>query len=69
MEMDLDRAIMLLKKTVKDNGTNDSRHMDLTLVPGEDRPLYESALKVAKMSIIEGKLSQDEFLARIQLHK
>ncbi len=67
--MDLEKAIALLKKTVKDNGTNDTRHMDLSLVSGEDRPLYEKALAVAKISILEGKLSQDEFLARIQLHK
>jgi hypothetical protein len=66
--MDLEKAIALLKKTVKENGTNDNKHMDLTLVPAEDKALYEKALVVAKLAIIEGKMSQDEFMGRIHLN-
>lgn len=66
--MDLDQAIALLKKTVKNNGTNDQNHIDLGLVSAQEKPIYEKALIVAKLSIIEGKISQDEFMARVHLN-
>ncbi len=65
--MDINEAISLLKTTVKENGTNDSRHIDLGLVPAEKRDLYQRALKVVKMAILEGKITQDEFAARVHL--
>lgn len=65
--MDLDEAISLLKRTVKNNGTNDTNHIDLGLVPTEERPKYEKALRIVKVAIIEGKISQDEFAARVHL--
>lgn len=66
--MDLDKAIELLKKVVKANGTNDNKHIDLGLVSVEEKPLYEEALVVAKLAIIKGKISQDEFMGRIHLN-
>ncbi len=66
--MDLDQAILLLKKTVKNNSTNDMNHIDLGLVPAEERDKYEKALRVVKMAILEGKISQDEFAARVHLN-
>lgn len=66
--MDLDTAISLLKKTVKNNGTNDTRHIDLSLIPNNERPAYEKALAVVKLAILEGKISQDEFQARVHLN-
>lgn len=66
--MDLDQAIELLKRTVKNNGTNDQNHIDLGLVSAQEKPIYEKALIVAKLSIIEGKISQDEFMARVHLN-
>ena len=68
MEMDLDQAIEMLKKTVKNNGTNDMRHIDLGLVPNNERPAYEKALAVVKLAILRGKISQDEFAARVHLN-
>ena len=65
--MDLEQAIELLRKTVKNNGTNGSNHIDLGLVPTEERPVYEKALIVVKLAILEGKLSQDEFQSRVHL--
>lgn len=65
--MDINEAISLLKTTVKENGTNDSRHIDLGLVPAEKLDQYHRALKVIKMAIIEGKITQDEFAARVHL--
>jgi hypothetical protein len=66
--MDLDQAIELLKKTVKENGTNENKHIDLGLVPTEERPKYEKALIVVKLAILEGKISQDEFYGRVHLN-
>lgn len=66
--MELEQAIELIKKLVKNNGTNDMKHIDIGLVSSEERPLYEKALKVAKLAMMEGKISQDEFQARVHLN-
>ena len=66
--MELEQAINMLKKTVKENGTNDMKHIDLGLVPAEDKELYEKALRVVKLAILDGKLSQADFSARVHLN-
>ena len=65
--LEIDEAISLLKMTVKENGTNDSKHMDLGLVPAEKREIYLNALKIIKLAIVQGKITQDEFAARVHL--
>lgn len=65
--MDLDAAIEILKNAVKYTGTIDQKHIDLTLVPIQERPKYEKALVVSQLSIKEGKISRDEFLRRVHL--
>lgn len=65
--MELDQAIDLLKTTVKNNGTNDTKHLDFGLVPTSDRKQYERALMIVKMAILEGKMNQDEFETRVHL--
>lgn len=65
--MSLDDAIELLKITVKNNGTNDSKHLDLGLVPTEKRDIYEKALALATLSIQKGEITRDEFLRRVHL--
>ncbi len=66
--MDLEKAIALLQRIVKENGTNDLRHLDIGLVPAEDRPIYEQALKTVKIAILKGQIGQDEFLGRIHVN-
>lgn len=66
--MDVEQAIGLLKKTVKNNGTNDNKHIDLGLVPADERPKYEKALAVVRLAMAEGKLTYDEFASRVQLN-
>lgn len=65
--MDLEQAIELLKRVVKNNSTNDENHLDLTLVPTEDKPKYQKALIVAQLAIQEGKITKDDFKHRIHL--
>lgn len=65
--MDLDQAIELLKNAVKHTGNIDQKHIDLTIVPTEQRPLYEKAMAIGALSIKDGKISRDEFLRRVQL--
>ncbi|GEM_PF-2340883 len=67
LDMELDQALELLKDIVKENGTNDQKHMDMGLVSTDKRPLYEKALMVAKLAVHKGKITQDEFLQRIHL--
>ncbi len=65
--MGLDEAISMLKKTVKNNSTNDNNHIDFGLVPASERPQYEKALRVVRMAIMEGKISQEDFVTRVHL--
>jgi hypothetical protein len=41
--------------------------MDLGLIPAEKREIYQDALKIIKLAIIQGKITQDEFAARVHL--
>ena len=65
--MDLEQAINILKNAVKFTGTIDQKHIDLTIVPADKRPLYEKAMAVGAISIQEGKITRDEFLRRVHL--
>ena len=66
--MELEAAIELIKKAVKNSGNIDQNHIDLTLVPAQDLELYKSALATAQMAIKEGKISRDEFLRQTDLN-
>lgn len=65
--MELENAIELLKNAVKNTSTNDTNHIDLTLVPAEDRHKYEEAMKISGLAIKEGKITRDEFLRRVHI--
>lgn len=65
--VDLNQAIELLKRAVKYTGVIDQKHIDLTVVPVEDKPKYEEALMVAMTAIKAGTISRDEFNRRVRL--
>lgn len=65
--MELENAIELLRNAVKETDTNDTKHIDLTLVPADVRGQYEEALKVSGTAIKEGKITRDEFLRRVHI--
>lgn len=65
--MELEQAIELLKTVVKNNGVNDERHIDLTLIPVEKKALFEKAMVVSKMAILDGKMTQEDFKRLIHL--
>lgn len=65
--MTLDEAILLLQKTVKLSENNDQKHIDLGLVPTEQKPMYEEALIVSQLAIRDGKISRDEFRRKVNL--
>ena len=48
--MELDQAVELLKKIVKNNSTNDSNHLDLGLVANDQREVIEQLLGITLLS-------------------
>ena len=63
--MTLDEAITILKNAVKWSEVKNQKHIDLTLVGAEERPLYQRALVVANLEVEKGTLSQDDLKARL----
>lgn len=66
--MDLDSAIFLLKKAVKNAGNVDQKHIDLTLVSAEERPELEKALVFSQLAVAEGKLTKEELYRKLGLN-
>lgn len=69
MDMQIEQAIEKLRTIVKNAGTIDQNHLDLSLVPAEKRNEYEEALKFSYKAIKDGVISKDEFLRKLQLDK
>jgi hypothetical protein len=65
--LELNQAIELLQKAVKHTGNIDQKHIDLTLVPAEDRGHYEAALAVAQQALKEGQLTRDQLFKKLNL--
>jgi hypothetical protein len=65
--VEINEAIGLLKKTVKNAGTVDQNHIDLTLVPADELPRYQEALKTVQTAIKAGELKREEFNRRVHL--
>ncbi len=65
--MELNEAIELLKKAVKYTGTIDQKHIDLSVVPADQKPVFDQALKVAMSAIKAGIISRDDFNRRVRL--
>lgn len=65
--MTLDEAITLLKNAVKWSEVKDQKHIDLTLIAAQERPLYQRALTVTTIEVEKGTLTQDELKSRLGL--
>lgn len=65
--MTLDEAITLLRNAVKWSEVKDQKHIDLTVIAAEERPLYQRALAVANIEVEKGTLTQDDLKARLGL--
>lgn len=65
--MTLDEAITLLKNAVKWSEVKDQKHIDLTVIAAEERPLYQRALAVTTIEVEKGTLTQDDLKARLGL--
>ncbi|MES2525711.1 MAG: hypothetical protein V4598_01435 [Bdellovibrionota bacterium] len=65
--MELNQAIELLKRAVKYTGVIDQKHIDLSVVPTEERSKFEAALKVVQTAISEGQIKREEFNRRVRL--
>jgi len=65
--VELNEAIETLKKAVKYPGTIDQKHIDLTVIPVDQKPKFEAALVVAMTAIKEGTITRDEFNRRVHL--
>lgn len=65
--MTLDEAIKLLKRAVKYSEVKGQKHIDLSLVTAEERPVLQRALVFANLEVQKGTLTQDELKARLGL--
>jgi hypothetical protein len=65
--MNLDKAINLLKKTVKYSAVKNQKHIDLTLVPAEERLTYEKALAQVTEEVKKGTLTEADLKQRLGL--
>ena len=65
--MEIYHAIELLQKAVKHTGNIDQKHIDLTLVPAEDRSQYEKALSVAQEAIKSGQMTREQLFKKLNL--
>jgi hypothetical protein len=65
--MELEKAIELVKRAVKHTGTIDQKHIDFTLIAAEERELYDKALRICQLSIMDGKMTRDEFIKKVNL--
>ncbi len=63
--MTLDEAITILKNAVKWSEVKNQKHLDLTLVSAQERPLYQTALVVANLEVEKGTLTQDDLKSRL----
>jgi hypothetical protein len=66
--MGLEEALKLLKNAVKNCGTIDQMHIDLTVVAASERETYQKALAISALAIKEGKITRDEFMKRLNLN-
>lgn len=66
--MTLDEAIVLVRKAVKYCGTiEEQKHIDLTVIPAEQRPMYQKALATLQLAVAQGTLTKDDLGHKLHL--
>ena len=67
MEKNIEWAIKKLKEITKESHLNNQPHIDLTLADAQKRDTYIEALVIARNSIANGELTEDQLKERIGL--
>lgn len=62
-----DEALQLVRRAVKNAGTIDQKHIDLSVIPASERPLYQKALAVLQLEIKKGAIPKDVLYSRLHL--
>ncbi len=65
--MTLEEALALVRKAVKHTGTIDQKHIDLTVLPTEERDHTQKALAYLQLAVKAGTLTRDELNHRLHL--
>jgi hypothetical protein len=65
--MNVNEAINLVQNAVKHTGSIDQKHIDLTVIPVEQRGEYAKALACLQMAVKNGQLTKDELNHRLRL--
>lgn len=65
--MEIEKAISLLKKAVKESHIDGQKHIDLTLVDAQERPQYEKALMHCRAKVAQGELTESDLRTRLGL--
>jgi len=66
--MNLDQAIDLVKKAVKESHLVGQKHVDLSLVDASERAEVEKALMYCQANVAQGVISQEDLKTRLGLN-
>jgi hypothetical protein len=66
-QMSFEEAIKELKTIVKESAVKGQKHLDLQLVAAQNQPLYQQAMMVVQIEILEGRQSREDVMKQIGL--
>lgn len=67
IDQELDQAINLLKKAVKESHLKNQRHIDMTIPMASERSKYEKALALTRAYVKADKISEEDLKKRLGL--
>ncbi|MDH5581369.1 MAG: hypothetical protein OEY33_05635 [Bdellovibrionales bacterium] len=65
--MDFEKAIDLLKNTVKYSAVKNQKHLDFTLVSADEHELYQKALYVVNKAVEDSQITKQELMQKLNL--